>query len=68
VIELMSANALSTAVDAAVAKWMRCTISPKGESDYGIPAGLSYLKGFACHCKLEADTGEGWPHHTNPFV
>jgi hypothetical protein len=40
----------------------------KDESDFGIPAGLPYLKGFVCHCELEADTGEGWPHHTNPFV
>jgi hypothetical protein len=68
VIELMPANALETAVDAAVARWMRLTITLKDESDYGIPAGLPYLKGFVCHCELEADTDEGWPHHTNPFV
>jgi hypothetical protein len=44
------------------------TITLKDESDYGIPAGLPYLKGVVCHCELEGTTGEGWPHHTNPFV
>jgi|ERR1700692_1635700 hypothetical protein len=41
VIELMPANALETAVDAAVARCL--TITLKDESDYGIPAGLPYL-------------------------
>jgi hypothetical protein len=68
VIESMPTNALETAVDAAVARWMCLKIRPEDESDYGIQPDLPYLKGFACHCKLEADTGEGWPPHTNSFV
>jgi hypothetical protein len=57
-----------TAVDAAVARWMRLTITSKDESDYGIPAGLPYLTGFVCHCELEADTGEGLAPRAQPFV
>jgi hypothetical protein len=53
----MSANALETAVDAVVKKWMHCKIIPKNESDYGIPVRLPHLTGFVCHCKLEADSG-----------
>jgi hypothetical protein len=71
VIEHMSKNALETvetAVDFAVTRWMHLPIRSEDESDYGIPAGLPYLKGFAWHCKLEADTGEDWPHYTNPFM
>jgi hypothetical protein len=68
VIGLMSANALETAVDAVVRKWMHCKIIPKDESDYGIPVGLPHLTGFVCHCKLEADTGEGRAHRPQPFV
>jgi hypothetical protein len=67
VIEHMSANALETAVDFAVARWMHFKISPMDESDYGIQVGLPYLKGFACHCKLEVDTGEGREHRPQPF-
>jgi hypothetical protein len=59
---------VETAVDAAVARWMHLKIT-KDESDYyGIQVGLPRLKGFVCHCELEADTGEGWPHHTQTFV
>jgi hypothetical protein len=68
VIELMSPYALETAVDAVVKKWMHCKIIPKDESDYGIKADRPYLPGFACHCKLEADTGEGRAHRPQPFV
>ena len=68
VIELMPANALETAVDAAVARWMRLTITLKDERDYGIPVGLPYLTGFVCHCELEADTGEGLAPRAQPFV
>jgi hypothetical protein len=69
VSKLMSENALSTAaaIDGAVAKLRRHTISSKDESDYGIQTGLPYLKGF-CNGKLKADTGEDWPLYTNPFV
>jgi hypothetical protein len=71
VVKHMSKNALETvetAVDAAVARWMDFTIRSEDGSKYGITVGLPYLKGFACHCKLEADTGEGdgWPPY-NPF-
>jgi hypothetical protein len=66
--ELKSTNALKPAIDGAVAKLMHHPISPEDASKYGIQAGLPYLKGFACHCKLEADTGEGWPHYIYPFV
>jgi hypothetical protein len=67
IIELMSANALETAIDAVVKRWMHLKIDRKDESDYGIQADLPYLKGFACHCKLEADTGEGRDHRPQPF-
>ena len=70
VIKHMSKNALETvetAVDAAVARWMHLTIRPEDESNYGIQTGRPYLKGFACHCKLEADTGEGREHRPQPF-
>lgn len=73
VIESMSTktNALEiveTAIDDAVARWMDLKITPEDESEYGIQAYLPYLKGFACHCKLGADTGKDWPPHTNSFV
>jgi hypothetical protein len=55
--ELMSANALETAIDAVVKIWMHHKISLKDESDYGIPTGRPYLRGFACHCELEAEPG-----------
>jgi hypothetical protein len=47
---------------------MDLKITLEDESKYGIQADLPYLKGFACHCKLEADTGKDWPPHTNSFV
>jgi hypothetical protein len=59
---------VETAIDDAVARWMDLKITPEDESEYGIQADLPYLKGFACHCKLGADTGKGWPPHTNSFV
>jgi hypothetical protein len=73
VIESMSTktNALEiveTAIDDTVARWMDLKITPEDESEYGIQADLPYLKGFACHCKLGADTGKDWPPHTNSFV
>jgi hypothetical protein len=56
--ERKSTNALKSAIDGAIAKLMHHPISREDASVYGIPAG-PYLKGFACHCKLGADTGEG---------
>jgi hypothetical protein len=67
IIELMSANALETAIDAVVKRWMHFKIDRKDESDYGIQADLPYLKGFACHCKLEADTWRRSDHRPQPF-
>lgn len=80
VIESMptKTNALEIAqlaVDAAVARWMDSEITKEDASKYGksasagiIEVGGPCLKGFACHCKLEADTGKDWPPHTNSFV
>jgi hypothetical protein len=62
VIERMSTTPLETietAVDAAVERWMYFNITKEDASKYGIEAGVPCLKGFACHCELEADTGEG---------
>jgi len=68
VIEHMSTNiALKTAVDAVVKRWMHLKIGSRDERVYGVPAGVPYLKGFVCHCELEADTGEGRKHHAQPF-
>jgi hypothetical protein len=64
VIERMSTNPLETietAVDAAVERWMYFKFTKEDASKYGMPyeADLPYLKGFACHCKLKAETSEG---------
>jgi hypothetical protein len=58
--ERKSTNALEPAIDDAIAKLRRHTISSKD------PAGLPYLKGF-CNGKLEADPGKDWPPHTYTF-
>jgi hypothetical protein len=61
--ELKSTNALKPAIDGAIAKLMHHPISLEDASYYGIPAGVPYIKDFACHCELKADTGKGRPPH-----
>jgi hypothetical protein len=66
VIKHTSENApetVETAVDAAVERWMHIKIDRKDASVYGIPVGVPYLKGFVCHCELDAEhTCEGQEH------
>jgi hypothetical protein len=66
--ERKSINALKTAIDGAIAKLRRHTISQEDASVYRIPAGLPYLKGFVLPiCTLKLDNGVDWPDHTYAF-
>lgn len=45
----------SAAIDMAVDRWMRWTISPRTSEDTGIPVNLPYLTGFVLHAAIAAD-------------
>ncbi|GEM_PF-4462180 len=45
----------SVAIDMAVDRWMRWTISPRTSEDTGIPVNLPYLTGFVLHAAIAAD-------------
>jgi hypothetical protein len=55
---LFAGHQLKDAVDAAAARWMKWTITPKTSHTTGIPVGLPYLTGFVLACEIEADEYE----------
>ena len=52
---LVDGLAISPAIYAAVARWMRWTITRRTSRETGIPTGLPYLTGFVTHCEIEAE-------------
>lgn len=45
----------SVAIDMAIDRWMRWTISPRISEDTGIPVNLPYLTGFVIDAAIAAD-------------
>jgi hypothetical protein len=55
---LSAGQALDTAIEAAVARWMAWRIDRRTSRETGIPRGLPYLTGFVAHFEIMAEAAE----------